>query len=71
MDFIQLTGYAGQKYEEGFVPIQTSPASQHLLQGIRCTCQTDCTMQFEVLIMQEKLKSKCTSACSNCKGMAA
>ena len=56
-----------QESEEGLVPIRTSlpPAPEHLLQVIRCNCQTDCST---LRCSCRKHSIECTLACGNCKG---
>jgi len=49
------------------MPLQTSlpPAPEHLLQVMRCNCQTDCST---LRCSSKKHNIECTPACGNCKG---
>ena len=66
-DGLHPADWGWRECEEGFVPLQTSlpPAPEHLLQIIRCNCQTDCST---LRCSCKKHNIECNPACGNCKG---
>ena len=65
MNYCHQTGDG--KSDAGLIPVKTDlpPASQELLQVIRCSCKTDCS---SLRCTCKKHDIECSFACINCKG---